>query len=193
MTRADDRPGDSGTRRELFERARTGDKQASEALARHYLPLIHRWARGRLPAAARGIQDTDDIVQVSVVRALSKLEGFEPPLEAAFLAYTRMVVRNEIRDRIRRLGTRLPTQTLVEEPLGKTRSPLDEALGAEVVEAYEAALEKLSERQKEAIVLRIEMGFSYQEIADGLGSPSADAARMTVSRGLARLAEVLDA
>jgi DNA-directed RNA polymerase specialized sigma24 family protein len=39
--------------------------------------------------------------------------------------------------------------------------------------------------------MRIEMGLSHQEVADALGAPSADAARMIVARALARLAEEL--
>ena len=42
-------------------------------------------------------------------------------------------------------------------------------------------------------MLRIELGFTYVEIATFLGSPSANAARMVVTRALARLAEVMDA
>jgi RNA polymerase sigma-70 factor (ECF subfamily) len=40
--------------------------------------------------------------------------------------------------------------------------------------------------------MRIEFGFTFPEIAEALGRPSANAARMTVSRALVRLAEVMD-
>ncbi len=62
------------------------------------------------------------------------------------------------------------------------------AIGA-AIEAYEAALTCLTEDQRQAVVLRIEMGMSFQEVAEATESPSADAARMLVARGLARLSE----
>jgi DNA-directed RNA polymerase specialized sigma24 family protein len=38
-------------------------------------------------------------------------------------------------------------------------------------------------------VLRVELGLGFDEIADQLGKPSADAARMAVARAIARLAD----
>jgi hypothetical protein len=38
-------------------------------------------------------------------------------------------------------------------------------------------------------VARVELDGTYEELAEVLGKPSADAARMTVSRALVRLAE----
>jgi RNA polymerase sigma-70 factor (ECF subfamily) len=57
------------------------------------------------------------------------------------------------------------------------------------MEAYEAALSALTEDQHQAVVLRIEMGYSFQQVAEAMESPSADAARMLVARALARLSE----
>ena len=65
-------------------------------------------------------------------------------------------------------------------------------MGRETLEAYEAGLMKLTDEQREAVVLRVEMGLTYQEIADAMESPSPNAARMLVARGLARLAELMD-
>jgi DNA-directed RNA polymerase specialized sigma24 family protein len=42
-------------------------------------------------------------------------------------------------------------------------------------------------RPLEAVTLRIETGFRYNEIATALGKPSANAVRMTVTRALVRL------
>jgi RNA polymerase sigma-70 factor (ECF subfamily) len=61
-------------------------------------------------------------------------------------------------------------------------------VGKEAVARYEAALESLSPVEKEAVIGRIELGLSYRELAEALDKPTADAARMTVSRALVRLA-----
>jgi RNA polymerase sigma-70 factor (ECF subfamily) len=62
-------------------------------------------------------------------------------------------------------------------------------IGVEAVERYEAALKRLRDQEREAIVARIEMGLSYDEVAAALKRPSADAARMLVGRALLRLAK----
>jgi DNA-directed RNA polymerase specialized sigma24 family protein len=66
-------------------------------------------------------------------------------------------------------------------------SPLQLAIGHEVHHAYEDALNHLTPRQREALVMRIEFGLSHEKIAEWLGAPSANAARMIVSRAKARL------
>ena len=71
-------------------------------------------------------------------------------------------------------------------------SPLERAIGRGAVEAYEEALEELNEDQKAAVILRIELGCKHREVAELLGSPSANAARMLVSRAILRLSEVLN-
>jgi DNA-directed RNA polymerase specialized sigma24 family protein len=54
---------------------------------------------------------------------------------------------------------------------------------------YRRAMQTLTREQFRAVVLRIEMGLGYKEIALELGKPSPDAARMTVARAISRLAE----
>jgi len=70
---------------------------------------------------------------------------------------------------------------------------LQQAIGHETLDAYETALEQLPEPHQHAVILRIEFGYSFEQIADAVGSPSANAARMTVNRALARLAETMSA
>jgi DNA-directed RNA polymerase specialized sigma24 family protein len=60
---------------------------------------------------------------------------------------------------------------------------------SELLERYDRALDRLETEAREAVIARIEMGCSYAEIALALGKPSPDAARMTVSRALLKLAE----
>jgi DNA-directed RNA polymerase specialized sigma24 family protein len=95
---------------------------------------------------------------------------------------------NEIRRARSRPGGEPPPADLPDP----APSPLERAIGRQAVEAYEAALAKLTDEQRAAVILRIELGYRHQEIADLLGSPSANAARMLVARGLARLAEIID-
>src|SRR5436309_7978487 len=63
---------------ELVVRAQNGDRAAVEALLQRCVPRLRRWAHGRLPAAARGGLDTEDLVQESVLHVLGRLDAFEP-------------------------------------------------------------------------------------------------------------------
>jgi len=69
---------------------------------------------------------------------------------------------------------------------------LDIAIGREGVERYEAALQRLRPADREAIIGRLEMQHDYQELATILGKPNANAARVAVTRALARLMEQFD-
>ena len=58
----------------------------------------------------------------------------------------------------------------------------------EAFERYEVALEKLPAEAREAVRMRVDLQFSYKVIKEALGKPTANAARMTVSRAIAALA-----
>jgi RNA polymerase sigma-70 factor (ECF subfamily) len=176
----------------LLERVRGGDEIAREDLVARYLPLLRRWSHGRLPRSARDISDTDDLVQVALLRALNKVDGFVPRREGAFLAYLRSIVLNSVRDELRRVARRPGRSPLDERLPTMEPSLVERAIGRETLEVYEAALSTMSETQQEAVIMRIEFGCTYQEIADALGKPSANAARMAVSRALVVLAERMD-
>jgi RNA polymerase sigma-70 factor (ECF subfamily) len=176
----------------LLERVRRGDREALDLLLRRYVPALQRWAHGRLPRWARDLADTEDMVQDTVFRTLQNLETFEHRGDGALQAYLRQAVMNRIRDEIRRAGRR-PVIDEIDERLPDEdgMSPLEATLGVRALERYEAALQRLRPAEREMVVARIEMGFSYPEIAVMLGRPSADAVRAAVARALVRLAEGL--
>ncbi len=96
---------------------------------------------------------------------------------------------NRIRDELRRKGRR-PESTGIEGlEADRAQSPIEEAIGQEVVERYERALQRLRPEEREAIILRVELGYDYEELAEALGKPTADAARKAAQRALVRLAE----
>jgi RNA polymerase sigma factor (sigma-70 family) len=154
-----------------------------------FLPKLSRWASGRLPRWARDVSDTDDLVQDTLIRSVANLDHFEARGEGALQAYLRGALLNRIRDEIRR-RRRTPAQSTLDTDIAAGgQSPLESAIGAETLATYDRALDRLEPEAREAVIARIEMGCSYAEIAELMNRPSADAARMMVSRALVRLAE----
>ena len=173
---------------DLLERARAGDAAALDALIARYLPRLRRWASGRLPLWARDLAETQDLVQETVVKAFKNIERFEVRGEGALQAYLRQAMLNRIRSEIRRVNRRPPAGELDTQTEDTGPSPLESAVGREALERYEVALARLRATDREAIIARIELGLTYEELAVALGKPSANAARMTVERALFRLA-----
>lgn len=179
------------TTADLLIRIRQGDLEARDRLVRRYFDRIRRLAHGRLPTRARGMVDTDDLVQSSFVGALKHVERFELHREGAFLAYLRKVLLNQIRCEIRRAARRPDCGPGLDRIEAGDPSPLERAIGVEVLERWERALSILTEEQRGAVILRVELGFPYRMIAEALDLPSANAARMTIQRALVRMAAVM--
>jgi RNA polymerase sigma factor (sigma-70 family) len=173
---------------ELLRRARAGDRPALDRLFQRYLPPLQRWAHGRIPRWARNAVDTADVVQDTVLQTLRNLGSFEPQREGALLGYLRRSLLNRIRDRFR-YAARHPTTELSETAPDGGASPLEFAIEEEDRRRYEAALSRLTPSDRDAIVGRIELGYSYEQLALILKKPTPGAARVAIRRALLRLGD----
>ncbi len=177
---------------DLLVQMRGGDEKATGRLFHIFAPILRQWARGRLPQYARGLADTEDLVQITLIRVFDRIEGIELHGPGSFLAYLRRSLLNNLRNEIRRSMRRPAGSPAKGELPDDTASPLEQAVGKRALAAYEEALERLEEEQRAAVILRIEFGFKHREIAEMLEKPSANAARMLVSRSLMRLSDLID-
>ena len=112
----------------LLTRAQQGDAPAIDALFQRVVPTLRRWARGRLPAYARDLADTQDLVQETVLHTLKRLHAFEPRHQGALQAYLRQAIANRIRDEIRRVRRRPVTVEINQEHVDGGPSPLEQPL-----------------------------------------------------------------
>jgi len=184
-------PDDGLMTNELLRRAKDGDAAALDRILARYLPRLKRWASGRLPLHARSLLDTSDLVQETLLRVIEGLDRIEVRGPGGFQAYVRQAVLNRIRDQVRWAARRPGSGDELPELPDSAPSPLEHAMGAELLQRYEAALATLSEDERRLLHLRIELDFDHQEIAAMTDRPSRDAARMAVQRALARLAEAM--
>ena len=152
----------------LIQLANAGDQAAVDRLIARHLTPLRRWARGRLPAWARDCADTDDLIQDTLLRTFKRLKDFEVRGPGALHAYLRQALVNRVRDEVRKKGRRPESTELEGLEVDGGRSPLEEAIGREAIERYEHALARLKPEEREAIIGRIEMGYSYDELAEAL-------------------------
>lgn len=97
------------------------------------------------------------------------------------------LLRNEIR-RVARHGESLGLDENFAED--DAASPLEQAIGRERLERYEAALEALPQRSRELVIMRLEFDMTYEDIASEMQS-TPDAVRMAIKRSVESLARSL--
>lgn len=187
-----DAPGLVDDTTSLLARARSGDRDAMDTLFARHVPVLRQWASGRLPRWARDIGDTVDLVQDTVLETFKHIGTFEPRGDGALQAYLRAALVNRVRQELRRRASR-PASVVLDSGLAdEGTSPLEAAIGSETGRRYEQGLLTLSDDVRAAVVARVELGQSFAEIAELTDKPSPDAARMTVVRGLVKLAEAME-
>ncbi len=175
---------DYSTTSVLLERYKKGDRASCDALFKLYQPLLRRWARGRLPQYTRDLMDTEDLVQDTLMLAFDRAGRIEAKRPGAFFAYLRTVFINQIRQELRKNKPH-------NQSLESSADPVDNAQDMNALLAYDQALDRLSVEEKEAVVLRLEFGFTHQEIAVLTDKPSANAARMFITRAIMKLADCM--
>src|SRR5215469_2008413 len=131
------------------------------------------------------IDRADDLVQETLLRALTHIDSFEPGTNMSAWLFTilRNLFRSEYRKRRRE----------VEDGDGRFSANLKSQPGQPShIEFQEmrAALAKLPPDQREALILVAASGFSYEEAAQICGS-AVGTIKSRVNRARARLAELL--
>jgi RNA polymerase sigma-70 factor, ECF subfamily len=184
-----DQPLDSTI--DLMDQMKRGDQAALQTILQRQIPALQRWAHGRVPRSSRGMLDTVDLVQDTIIASLRRLDGLQIERQGALRAYLRQAVRNRVRDLVRRDRCRPASTSLPVDMADNAASPLEQLLGSENVARYEAAVQKLRPKDRDAIVARLELQDSYEQLAVVLGSRTANAARAAVMRAMKRLAAAM--
>jgi len=146
-----------------------------------------------VPAWARNSVDTGDLVQETVLKAYANLPNFEPQHKGALFGYLRRALINRIHDQFRHASRHVAPQELDENSPDTGASPLESAIDEEDRRRYDAAVQKLRPSDRAAIIGRVELGYSYEQLALILEKPTPEAARLAVRRALLRLKEEVDA
>lgn len=170
----------------LLDRARDGDRTARDALIARVEPLLRRFAHGRIPQLLRHKEDTADLVQLTWLKVLDKLDRIDASEPGAFFAYLRAVLINALRESLRREAI---APVASDGDLAERAAAVVPAAHVDATDwiAYEQSLAALSPEHRGIVLMRFEFGMSFPEIAAELGE-SADGVRMKLNRALARMA-----
>ena len=191
---------------ELAERAARGDARAVEILLERHLPSLRAYVRGRLGAELRALESVSDLVQSTCREVLEHGERFRHPSPSAFRRWLFTTAARKVSDRLERQRAQkrdAPRAVRIGTASGVTESRLfacyqrfsrpDERLElADELARVEAALDRLSDEQREVLLLAHVAELTRAEIAERLGK-SEVAVRSILHRALARVALELGA
>lgn len=168
---------------ELIARALDGDGRAFASLVEPHLAMLYR-------IAARACGDralAEDAVQEALTLVYQQLRRYEPGTSLkAFLAAVAVrkahtLLRSERRRRVREDASATP------EPLP---GPADLLSAGQTAERIRTALAAMPKKRREAALLRLDGGMSYEEIARAVGSTEGSV-RVLVHLALKELRERL--
>ena len=163
----------SDTDQQLVQRAQRGDLRAFDLLVLKYqgriVALVSRYV-----SDAGEVEDVTQEAFIKAYRALGKFRG-----DSAFYTWLYRIAANAAKNHLVAKGRRPGADATIEDAegfdeggmLSESASPEALAMGGELAEVVESALNALPDELKAALMLREFDGLSYDDIADVLGCP----------------------
>lgn len=191
---------------QLLARARAGDEEARATLFERYGPRVADIVHVRMRAFLRGHAQSGDLVQMTLLEALRRLDSFELRGRTSFVRWLARLVESELcntfdhltrakRDVRRNVGLEAPTHH-GDEP-GPALSdpgqwtPSHVLMADERTEIVRACIAALPERYREVILMREYEDTDWDEVREVLGVATENAARMVHLRAITKLGEAL--
>lgn len=185
----------------LVQRAAEGDAKAIAILIERHLPSLRAYVRGRMGAELRALESVSDVVQSTCREVLEHEDRFRHPGPAAFRRWLFTTAARKVSDRLAheraqkrdavpplRIGTASGvTESRLLACYQRFSRPSHRAEVADELARLEAALDRLSDEQREVLLLAHTAELPRVEIAAALGK-SEVAVRSILHRALARLA-----
>lgn len=163
----------SDTDQQLVQRAQRGDLRAFDLLVLKYQGRIAALV-SRYVSDAGEVEDVTQEAFIKAYRALGKFRG-----DSAFYTWLYRIAANAAKNHLVAKGRRPGADATIEDAegfdeggmLSESASPEALAMGGELAEVVESALNALPDELKAALMLREFDGLSYDDIADVLGCP----------------------
>lgn len=196
----------SSTTLGLLERFRSGERDSLGALLERHRPYLMRVVSLRVSDKLRTRIDPSDVVQEAQLEACRRADEYLQQPRMSFRAWLRRITYDRLVDAWRRHGgaakrsieqeVRLPEESsvlLAGHLMSDGQTPLERFNQREVADRVRLAIGKLSERDREIILLQNFEGCTSEQSAEILEIEPA-AARQRYGRALMRLRqELIDA
>lgn len=165
---------------ELVEEVKTGNRLS-------FSELVKRHQKGLLRMSLRFVKDLDtaeDVVQESFIKAYEKLHSFEG--RASFKSWLFQIAVNNARNRIR--DTRKNMMDIENVQLAVGAEAESGMVHGAIAGMLQEEVDKLPDRQRTALVLRVYEDLSFKEIAEIMECPY-DTAKANYRHALMKLRE----
>jgi RNA polymerase sigma-70 factor (ECF subfamily) len=186
---------DDRNEQELIARARAGDDSAFSCLLLRYSERLQGFVAPRIPESLRRRFDTDDVGEMTFIRAWSGIGSFGGEDGKSFYAWLRTIAKNTVLDCIKaeKAGKRnvdlgRNRTSLLLSLSHKGPGPSSAVAAREAVEHLEKALSRLKPEHREVIEMRFYAGLSVREIASRAGIREG-AVSMRLNRAIGKLRE----
>lgn len=182
---------------ELALKAQSGSEEDFNVLVDRYTPVVYRVARGITGAP----QDAEDVVQETFLRAFKHLDSFTPS-KATFKTWLLTIARNQSINLLGSLKRRTlrflaefdiddHSADISEGPFAGCSTNMESML--EMKQEYsrvEQALKKVPERQRTALLLKVQEDMTYEQIACVM-NVSVSSVESLIFRSRKKLLEIL--
>lgn len=192
---------------DLVHRAQSGDRSALERLMERYYDRLRAVVRIRLGSRLRGLLESGDILQDTLMAAMERFQRFEMRDEGSLIHWLGKLAEHKITDaaefhraakrdpdRCRPLhekGSRDESTAFMIDLPDPDASPSDRAMCAEQSELLESCIAGLPEVYRELILLRNYAGCSWEAVARESRRPSPAAARMMHAKAMIALGRMM--
>lgn len=184
---------------DLVERARAGDRDAADQIARRYEGRVRRAIQRQLAPDLKARVDTDDIFQSTVTAALGSLRGLHFEGEKAFVGWLTKAAEHRVisaarRHRAEKRDVRRQRPMLAaEDRSAALTSPMQGAIRNETRGGIRRAIARLHGQRRLVVELRAYEGLSFRAIAERVGVSDKNTARDLYRSALREMGDLLDA
>ncbi len=153
-------PDPSADEERLIRAAQDGDRPAFAGLVEHYWDRLYRW----LYRLSHDRHTAEDLTQETFIKAFAGLHRFRAGTN--FAAWLFRIAHNNFANG-RRAKVR-PREPLPDNLASRDGDPLEQAQSREALRDLARAVGRVPEEFRSALLLRVEQGLSFREIAEVL-------------------------
>jgi RNA polymerase sigma-70 factor (ECF subfamily) len=169
----------------LILEAKNGNGEAFGRVYQEYLAPIYRFIYFRVPNKL----EAEDLTQEVFLRAFHSLNRFALGNNSP-VAYFYRIARNLLIDNYRKKKTVEIDIDLISETMSTGETPQNEAIKQDEIINLKKALDKISENEREVLILKFIDDYDNSEIAE-IMEKSEEAVRQLQSRGLKSLRQLI--